>query len=72
MNLQEFLKEVGGEEGDIMMFETEEEAFAAVQNDGNALQYVTESKQTEAIILAAVQNNGNALRYVCKKIFITK
>ncbi len=41
-------------------------ALTAVQRDGYALQYVAESKQTEAVCLAAVQQNGDALRYVAE------
>ena len=70
MNLQEFLEKVGGKESDIKMFEfSEENILAAVQQNGDALQYVAESRQTEGIVLAAVQQDGYALRYVNKKVF---
>ena len=37
-------------------------AFEAVENDGDALQYVKE--QSEAVCLKAVENDGDALQYV--------
>src|SRR3990167_918856 len=40
-------------------------AIVAVQQDGDALQYVTE--QTEEICLAAVQQDGDALQYVTEQ-----
>ena len=44
-------------------------ALAAVQADGDALQYVKD--QTEAVALAAVQDDRDALRYVlCKDLFL--
>ena len=43
MNLQEFLKEVGGSESQIIEFATEQEALEAVKEDGDALRYVNKS-----------------------------
>jgi hypothetical protein len=46
--------------------------LAAVQEDGYALQYVAESRQSEAVCLAAVQRNGYALQYVRdEKVFLS-
>ncbi|MFA5382043.1 MAG: DUF4116 domain-containing protein, partial [Candidatus Micrarchaeia archaeon] len=62
MTLQEFLKKVGGKEGDIIAYASEKEALRAVESDGDALRYVKE--QTEAVCLRAVERNGDALQYV--------
>ena len=68
MNLQEFLRAVGktGCEAEIIEYTTEPDALAAVQRTGEALQYVAESRRTEAVCLAAVQQNGYALQYVAE------
>ena len=39
--------------------------MAAVEQNGHALQYVSE--QTEAICMAAVEQNGHALQYVSEQ-----
>ena len=69
MNLQEFLKEVGGQEKNIVVFASVEETLEAVKQDGDALRYVRE--QTEQICLEAVKQNGYALQYVDKKVFVS-
>ena len=44
-------------------------ALKAVEQDGDALQYVKD--QTEPVCLKAVERNGYALRYVlCLELFI--
>ena len=45
--------------------------MAAVQENGDALRYVKEEAQTEAVCLAAVERNGDALQYV-KESLITQ
>ena len=67
MTLKEFLEKVDGNESDIIIYASEQEALKAVESDGDALQYVKE--QTEAICLKAVESDGDALQYVNKKIF---
>ena len=68
MNLQEFLKEVGGKESQIISYTSVEESLEAVKRNGDALQYVKE--QTEQVCLEAVKEEGDALKYVNKKVFI--
>ena len=46
---------------------SKKEAFEAVRQDGDSLQYVKE--QTEAICLEAVKQDGYSLRYVKEQIF---
>ena len=41
---------------------TVDAAIKAVENDGDALQYVKD--QTEAVCIKAVERNGDALQYV--------
>lgn len=48
-------------------FKTEAEALKAVEDDGDALQYVQD--QTEAICLRAVESDGYALQYVQDQLF---
>jgi hypothetical protein len=40
MKLTEFLEAVGGDERDIVRYETEAEALEAVKQDGDALRFV--------------------------------
>ena len=70
MNLQEFLKEVGGRESDIVVYASKQQAIEAVKQDGYALSYVKD--QTEQICIEAVKRNGYALSYVNKSVFITQ
>ena len=67
MNLQEFLKKVGGCESDIVCYDSKIEALEAVKQDGYALRYV--HSQTEEICKAACSQSGDALQYVDKRIF---
>ena len=39
-------------------------ALKAVEQDGDALQYVPAELRTEAVVLKAVERNGDALQYV--------
>ena len=66
MKLDAFLKLVGGDEERITVL-TGKEALEAVEQYGDALQFVKE--QSEAVCLEAVKQNGNALKYVDKNIF---
>ena len=59
--LKSFLKEVGGNEEDIISYSWEE-AMKAVKQDWHALRYVKE--QTESICIEAVKQNWYALQYV--------
>ena len=70
MNLQEFLKEVGGRESDIVVYASKQQAIEAVKQDGYVLSYVKDQK--EQICIEAVKRNGYALRYVNKSVFITQ
>jgi hypothetical protein len=45
--------------------------MAAVNKDGNALQFVPESKMTESVIMAALNQNGDALMFVPEDFFST-
>ena len=47
---------------------TEEQALAAVQNEGWALKYVPEELMTAELCHAAVQNYGSALKYVPEEL----
>jgi pyruvate-formate lyase-activating enzyme len=49
--------------------QTAEVCLAAVQRNGDALQYVADSNQTAEVCLAAVQRNGDALQYVKRAAF---
>ena len=62
MKLSEFLKAVGGNVKNIVIYKSEKESIEAVKNDGYALQYVKD--QSETICIEAVKSNGYALRYV--------
>ena len=64
LSLEEFLTKVGGKESDIVSYDNIDEALKAVENNGDALRYVKDDIQNEAIALKAVENNGYALRYV--------
>ena len=62
MNLQEFLKEVGGRESDIVVYASKQQAIEAVKRNGDALSYVKD--QTEQICIEAVKQDAAALSYV--------
>ena len=64
MKLSELIKKAGV----IFTFEIWSESYAlkAVERNGDALQYVAEDKQTEAVCLKAVESDGDALRYVAE------
>ena len=59
--LKSFLKEVGGNEKDIISYSWEE-AMKAVKQDWNVLKYIKE--QTEEMCIEAVKQNWYALKYV--------
>ena len=48
MTLNEFLKEVGQKESDIFRYKTKEKALEAVNQYGNALQFVRSKRQRYA------------------------
>ncbi len=66
MTLQEFLKEVNGDESDIV---TIDNPLEAVKRDGYALRYIKE--QSSEICLEAVKQDGDSLQFVDKTIFDT-
>ena len=49
-----------------------EAAIVAVENNGDALQYVPDELKSEAVCAKAVESDGDALQYVLKKsLFIS-
>ena len=61
MNLQELSEKIK----DYKYIKNDKDALAAVNQNGNSLQYVL--NQTDDICLAAVKKNGNCLQYVLKQ-----
>ena len=61
MALEQFLKQFGAKESDIINF-SEEESIIKVQQNGDTLRYV--KQQTEGICKLAVGQDGDALQFV--------